>query len=39
MGQVQIVRHDGHGQLEIENRPFVLMRERAQIELGEIAGR
>jgi tetratricopeptide (TPR) repeat protein len=36
MGQVQIVSHDGKGELVIENRPFVLMRAQAELDLGEV---
>jgi tetratricopeptide (TPR) repeat protein len=36
MGTVQIVRHDGRGGLSIEPRPFVVMTDRAMVDLGAV---
>ena len=36
MGQVQIVRHDGAGTLAFENRPFVVMTEHREFQLGRV---
>lgn len=36
MGRLQIVDHDGKGGLGIEERPFVVMVDRAFIDLGEV---
>ena len=36
MGQVQIVRHDGAGTLRFENRPFVVMTEHREFQLGTV---
>jgi len=38
-GQLQIIRHDGHGQLAFENRPFVIMQDGAYVDLGEVTDR
>lgn len=38
MGKVQIVEHDGHGHLAFDDRPFVVMRDRAHVDLGELSG-
>ncbi len=37
MGKLQIVEHDGHGNLFIEDRPFLIMKDRAYVELGHLA--
>jgi hypothetical protein len=37
MGKVQIVDHDGHGGLSFDERPFVVMKDRAFIDLGDVA--
>ncbi|MFT3770300.1 MAG: AgmX/PglI C-terminal domain-containing protein [Minicystis sp.] len=34
MGKLQILDHDGHGGLTFEDRPFVVMQDRAYVELG-----
>jgi tetratricopeptide (TPR) repeat protein len=34
MGKVEIVEHDGHGGLKFEQRPFVVMTDRAFVDLG-----
>jgi hypothetical protein len=34
MGKLEIVDHDGHGGLTFEERPFVVMRDHAFVELG-----
>ncbi len=36
MGAVEILRHDGHGKLTFETRPFVVMQDQAFVELGTI---
>lgn len=38
MGKVQIVEHDGHGRLGFDDRPFVVMKDRAFIDLGSLPG-
>lgn len=38
MGVVQVLEHDGHGRLGFSTLPFVLMNERAGLELGMVAG-
>ena len=34
--KVQVVRHDGKGLVEIEERPFVIQSNRADVDLGVI---
>jgi tetratricopeptide (TPR) repeat protein len=34
MGTLQVVRHDGAGSLSVEPRPFVVMTDRAMVDLG-----
>ncbi|WP_248361331.1 VIT domain-containing protein [Anaeromyxobacter oryzae] len=34
MGKLEIVRHDGRGNLRFEERPFVVMQDRAFVDLG-----
>ena len=36
MGKVQIVEHDGQGGLAFDERPFVIMKDRAAVDLGEL---
>ncbi len=36
MGKVQIVQHDGKGGLRFEDRPFVVMNDRATVDLGAV---
>jgi len=36
IGSVQIIRHDGKGGLQIEDRPFVLQKDQATVGLGQI---
>ncbi len=36
MGKVEIVEHDGKGGLRFEDRPFVMMRDQAMVDLGEV---
>jgi tetratricopeptide (TPR) repeat protein len=36
MGLLQIVRHDGKGALTFEDRPFVIMADRAYVDLGTV---
>jgi tetratricopeptide (TPR) repeat protein len=38
MGKVQIVEHDGRGRLEFDERPFVVMKDRAFVDLGDLSG-
>jgi hypothetical protein len=38
MGKLQILRHDGKGGLSFEERPFVIMRDRAFVDLGTFEG-
>jgi uncharacterized protein YfaP (DUF2135 family) len=36
MGKLEIVRHDGRGNLAFEERPFVVMNDQAFVELGTV---
>src|SRR5262249_23653169 len=36
MGKLEIVEHDGHGGLSFEERPFVVMADRAFVDLGRV---
>lgn len=36
MGKVQIVRHDGRGNVELEERPFVIQSEKGRVDLGVV---
>jgi TonB family protein len=36
MGKVEIVEHDGHGKLRFEERPFVVMHDQANLDLGTV---
>ena len=36
MGQLQIIDHDGKGGLTFEERPFVVMVDRAFVDLGVV---
>lgn len=36
MGTVQVIAHDGHGGLDVEPRPFVVMVDRAMVDLGPV---
>jgi tetratricopeptide (TPR) repeat protein len=38
MGKLQIIEHDGKGGLRFEERPFVVMRDHAFVDLGEVRG-
>ncbi len=38
MGKVQIIEHDGHGGLAFDERPFVVMKDRAFVDLGDLTG-
>src|SRR5262249_31798665 len=38
MGKLQVIEHDGRGGLRFEERPFVVMNDRAYVDLGEVAG-
>jgi len=37
MGKLQIVEHDGKGEIKLEERPFVVMTDRAFVDLGVVA--
>jgi len=36
MGKLQIIDHDGHGNLRLEERPFVIMQDGAFVDLGRV---
>jgi hypothetical protein len=36
MGKLQVIDHDGHGKLRFEERPFVVMVDRAFVDLGSV---
>ena len=36
MGKLQIVEHDGKGNLSFEDRPFVVMVDRAYVDMGTV---
>jgi tetratricopeptide (TPR) repeat protein len=38
MGKLQVIEHDGKGGLRFEERPFVMMRDNAFIDMGAVAG-
>ncbi|HOX47189.1 MAG TPA: TonB family protein [Myxococcota bacterium] len=38
MGKLQIIEHDGRGGLRFEERPFVVMKDRAFVDLGTVRG-
>ena len=38
LGQVQVIEHDGSGQLRFDDRPFVLLENRGQQDLGAVRG-
>ncbi|PRQ05793.1 Vault protein inter-alpha-trypsin [Enhygromyxa salina] len=38
MGKVQIVEHDGRGGVAFDERPFVVMKDRAFVDLGQLEG-
>jgi hypothetical protein len=38
MGKVQIIEHDGRGGLSFDERPFVVMKDRAFVDLGYVVG-
>jgi len=37
LGEVQVVEHDGHGRVVVEDRPFLLMNDGARVELPDPA--
>ncbi len=39
MGKLQIVEHDGKGEIRLEERPFVVMTDRAFVDLGLVSGK
>ncbi|HVK71411.1 MAG TPA: VIT domain-containing protein [Polyangium sp.] len=39
MGKLQIVEHDGNGEIRLEERPFVVMTDRAFVDLGVVTGK
>jgi outer membrane protein OmpA-like peptidoglycan-associated protein len=38
LGRVQVIEHDGSGQLRFDDRPFVLLENRGQQDLGTVRG-
>ncbi len=36
MGKLQIIDHDGHGNLRFDERPFVIMQDGAFVDLGRV---
>lgn len=38
MGKVQIIEHDGRGRLSFDERPFVVMKDLAVVNLGDVTG-
>ena len=38
MGSLQIIQHDGKGGLSFEDRPYVVMTDRAYVDLGQVKG-
>lgn len=38
MGKVEIVEHDGAGRVAFDERPFVIMKDRAYVDLGDLDG-
>ena len=36
MGKLQIIDHDGHGNLRFDERPFVIMQDGAFVDLGTV---
>ena len=36
MGKLQIIEHDGHGNLRFDERPFVIMQDGAFVDLGQV---
>lgn len=38
MGTLQIIEHDGRGGFGFDDRPFVILRDRATVQLGHLAG-
>jgi hypothetical protein len=37
MGKLQIVEHDGKGGLRFEERPFIVMRNGAFVDMGKVS--
>lgn len=38
MGKVEILEHDGQGRIAFDERPFVIMKDRAYVDLGDLEG-
>jgi hypothetical protein len=36
MGKLEIIEHDGHGNLRFDERPFVIMQDGAFVDLGTV---
>lgn len=36
MGQLEVLKHDGHGTLQFEERPYVVMKDGAYVKLGRV---
>jgi outer membrane protein OmpA-like peptidoglycan-associated protein len=39
MGKLEIIEHDGKGELRFEERPFVIQADRATVDLGKVVGK
>ncbi|MBK9758135.1 MAG: hypothetical protein IPO88_32390 [Nannocystis sp.] len=38
MGKLQVMQHDGKGELRFDERPFVIMQDGAFVQLGSVTG-
>jgi hypothetical protein len=38
MGKLEVVQHDGKGELKFDERPFVIMQDGAFVQLGTVTG-
>ena len=38
IGKLQVVEHDGEGGLHFADRPFVVMNDRAYVDMGQVKG-
>jgi hypothetical protein len=36
MGKLEVIDHDGQGHISFEERPFVVMKDRAFVDLGSV---
>jgi len=39
MGKVDVISHDGEGKIDFDSRPFVVMNDRAYVDLGKVLRR